>query len=137
MRMTRFALVSLLLAAAPISASLPASAQMSSQEATMATTAIISAGQRAAVVARIEKVPAVGAVRLQRHAMRVNEEEDGADYANFAAAAARHHAGIAKLRAALARNPVTAQALARRNIDIGDVVGVMVSSNGSLRLYMF
>lgn len=136
MRMTRLALAALLLAATPITASLPAAAQMSSQEATMATIAIISAEKRAAAVAHIKKVPAVGAIRLRHQAMRLNEEEDGADYTNFAAEASRHHAGIAKLRAALARNPATAKALARRNIDISDVVGVMVSSDGSLRLYL-
>lgn len=136
MILARYALAALLLAAAPAASSLPALAQMSSQEATMATAAIISAGQRAAAVARIDRVPSVGAVRLKRQIMRLNEEDDGADFTNFAAEAARHQSGIARLRAALARNPATAEALARHHIDIGDVVGVMVSSNGSLRLYL-
>ena len=134
--LARYGLAALLLAAAPAAFSLPALAQMSSQEATMATTAIISAGQRAAAVARIDHVPSVGAVRLKRQIMRLNEEDDGADFTNFASEASRHQAGIARLRAALARNPATAEALARHHIDIGDVVGVMVSSNGSLRLYL-
>lgn len=136
MTFTRLALAALLFTAVPAALPTAAHAQMSSQEATMATVAIMSAGQRAAAVARIDHVPAVGAVRLKRQIMRLNEEDDGADFTNFAAEASRHHAGIARLRAALARNPATAEALARHHIDIGDVVGVMVSSNGSLRLYL-
>ena len=135
MTLSRFALAAFL-ASAPLAAALPVSAQVSSQEATMVTTAIISAGERAAAIARIDHVPSVGAVRLHRHIMRLNEEDDGADFTNFAAEASRHQAGIARLRAALARNPATAEALARRHIDIGDVVGVQISSNGSLRLYL-
>lgn len=135
MPFARYALAALLFTAAPAALVTAAAAQVSSQEATMATTAIISAGQRAATVARIDRVPAVGAVRLKPQIMRLNEEDEG-DFTNFAAEASRHHAGIARLRAALARNPATARALARHHIDISDVVGVMVSSDGSLRLYL-
>ena len=48
----------------------------------------------------------------------------------------RNAAGISKLRKALAANPVTRNALAKRGIPIGIVAGVRVSSNGSLRLYV-
>lgn len=136
MTLTRLAFAALLFTVTPAALLTAAQAQVSSQEATMATTAIMSAGARASVVARIDHVPAVGAIRLKRQIMRLNEEDDGADFTNFAAEADRHQAGIARLRAALAHNPVTARALASHHIDIDDVIGVMVSSDGSLRLYL-
>ena len=47
------------------------------------------------------------------------------------------HAGVAKLRQALRSNPATREALAKRGIDPGQVAGAQISSNGSLRLYIF
>jgi hypothetical protein len=136
MTFPRLVLASFLLIASPVAATLPATAQVSPQEATMATSAIMSAGQRAAIVSRIDRVPSVGAVRLDRAMMRLGEDDEGADYVNFRVTAARHAAGIARLRAALSRNPATAAALARHNIDVARVVGVQVSSTGALRLYL-
>jgi hypothetical protein len=49
----------------------------------------------------------------------------------------RNAAGVNKLRQALRANPATRAALAKRGIDASQVAGAMISSNGSLRLYIF
>ncbi len=100
-----------------------------------AEAAIISAGSRAGAVTRLKAVPSVGLINLNiRRAPRFGS--DVPDIAEFRVSAGKNLSGIKRLRNALASNPVTRRALAIRGISIGKVVGVDISSNGSLRLYV-
>lgn len=100
-----------------------------------AEAAIISAGSRAGAVTRLKAVPSVGLINLNiRRAPRFGS--DVPDIAEFRVSAGKNLSGIKRLRNALAANPVTRRALAIRGISIGKVVGVDISSNGSLRLYL-
>jgi hypothetical protein len=100
-----------------------------------AEAAILSAGSRAAAVKRLRAVPSVGVVNLKIRTVprfRTNET----DVAEYKISAGKNFGGIQRLRNALASNPVTRRALSSRGISIGKVVGVDISSNGSLRLYV-
>lgn len=100
-----------------------------------AEAAIMSAGSRAGTVSRLKAVPSVGVINLNiRRAPRFNS--DVPDIAEFRVSASKNFSGIKRLRNALAANPVTRRALGSRGISIGRVVGVDISSNGSLRLYV-
>jgi hypothetical protein len=100
-----------------------------------AEAAILSAGSRAAAVKRLRTVPSVGVVNLNlRTVPRFRSNET--DVAEYRISAGKNFSGIKRLRAALAANPVTLRALGSRDISIGRVVGVDISSNGSLRLYV-
>jgi hypothetical protein len=100
-----------------------------------AEAAIISAGSRAGAVSRLKAVPSVGVINLNiRRAPRFSS--DVPDIAEFRVSASKNFSGIKRLRNALASNPVTRRALASRGISIGRIVGVDISSNGSLRLYV-
>jgi hypothetical protein len=100
-----------------------------------AEAAIMSAGSRAGAVSRLKAVPSVGVINLNiRRAPRFNS--DVPDVAEFRVSAGKNFSGIKRLRNALASNHVTRSALGSRGISIGRVVGVDISSNGSLRLYV-
>ncbi len=100
-----------------------------------AEAAIISAGSRAGAVSRLKAVPSVGVINLNiLRAPRFGS--DVPDIAEFRVSAGKNVSGINRLRNALASNPVTRRALGSRGISIGRVVGVDISSNGSLRLYV-
>ena len=100
-----------------------------------AEAAIMSAGSRAGAVSRLKAVPSVGVINLNiRRAPRFNS--DVTDITEFRVSASKNFSGIKRLRGALASNPVTRRALASRGISIGRIVGVDISSNGSLRLYV-
>jgi GrpB-like predicted nucleotidyltransferase (UPF0157 family) len=110
-------------------------AQVSEDDAQNAQSAIVFAGSRAARVAAIRDVPDVGVVNLNarrgfRSGDSVPEPEE------FRISAAKNAAGIRRMRAALRANPVTRRELAERGISVNAVVGVNVSSSGSLRLYV-
>ncbi|MDP1700859.1 MAG: hypothetical protein Q8L53_07875 [Aestuariivirga sp.] len=100
-----------------------------------ADTAILSAGSRAAAISRLRAVPSVGVVNLNiRTVPRFRSNET--DVAEYKVSVGKNFSGIKRLRSALASNPVTRRALGIRGISIGRVVGVDISSNGSLRLYV-
>jgi hypothetical protein len=100
-----------------------------------AEAAILSAGSRAAAISRLRAVPSVGVVNLNiRTVPRFRSNET--DVAEYKVSAGKNFSGIKRLRNALAANPVTRRALGIRGISIGRVVGVDISSNGSLRLYI-
>jgi len=100
-----------------------------------AEAAILSAGSRAAAISRLRAVPSVGVVNLNiRTVPRFRSSET--DVAEYRISAGKNFSGIKRLRNALAANPVTRRALGSRGISIGRVVGVDISSNGSLRLYV-
>ena len=101
----------------------------------MANSAIMNAGSRAAKVKAIKKVPSVGVVRLDFNSM--SPFSDLPTPAEFRIMVSNNAAGVNKLRQALRANPVTRAALAKRGIDPGQVAGAQISSNGSLRLYIF
>ena len=100
-----------------------------------AEAAILSAGSRAAAISRLRAVPSVGVVNLNiRTVPRFRSSET--DVAEYRISAGKNFSGIKRLRNALASNPATHRALGSRGISIGRVVGVDISSNGSLRLYV-
>jgi hypothetical protein len=110
-------------------------AQVSGADIQMANSAIINAGSRAAKVKAIKKVPSVGVVRLDVNSM--SPFSNLPDPAEYRIMVSKNAAGVNKLRQALRANPATRAALARRGIDASQVGGAMISSNGSLRLYIF
>lgn len=136
MNMFRAVMMSVVLAAAPVIAAPVAKAQVSQTDARMATSAIMNAGSRASRVASITKVPSVGVIRLdiRRVPSFMSDVPDPAEYRILAS---RNAKGVARLQQALRANPVTRQALARHGVSPSQVVGVQVSSKGSLRLYIF
>jgi hypothetical protein len=118
-------------------AALPqATAQVTGADIQMASSAILNAGNRAGRVKAIKKVPSVGVVRLD-FAPTGRLWSDQPDPAEYRIMVRKNQAGVNKLRQALRANPATREALARRGIDPGQVAGAQVSSNGSLRLYIF
>lgn len=129
-------LAGLLLGFTPIAGVPQATAQVSEIDYHMAMSAIINAGNRAPKVASLKRVPSVGVIRLDfRTVPRFTSGVP--DVSEFKIMARNNAGGIAKLQRALAGNPVTRDVLARRGIGIDQVAGVQVSTNGSLRLYIF
>lgn len=98
--------------------------------------AIMNAGKRAAQVPGLKKVPSVGVVRLDvpGFAVEMNGIPTPAEYRIMVQ---KNAAGVARLQKALAANPVTSAALARVRVEPWQVAGVMIGSNGALRLYIF
>lgn len=127
-------LVAAVFAIAPAS-TLPMTAHAQSADYAAGTSIIMAAGSRAAQVRALRAVPSVGVVDLNRLPLMA-WDDSGPDLLEYRNSASRNAAGIRKLRAALAGNPVTRAALEDRGISIQHVVGVRISSNGSLRLYM-
>jgi hypothetical protein len=100
-----------------------------------AEAAIMSAGSRAGAVSRLKAVPSVGVINLNIRRVPTFGSEVP-DIAEFRVSASKNFSGIKRLRNALASNPATRRALAIRGISIGRIVGVDISSKGSLRLYV-
>ena len=100
-----------------------------------AEAAMMSAGSRAAAISRLKAVPSVGVVNLNIRWVPTSRS-DVPGVAEYRISAGKNFSGIKRLRNALSAHPVTRRALASRGISIGRVVGVDVSSNGSLRLYV-
>jgi hypothetical protein len=113
-----------------------AMAQVSGADIQMASSAIINAGSRASRVKSIKKVPSVGVVRLD-FGPTVSIWSDQPDPADYRIMVSKNQAGVNKLRQALKANPATREALAKRGISPSQVAGAQISSNGSLRLYIF
>ena len=111
-------------------------AQVSGIDVQMASAAIISSGTRANRVKSITRVPNVGVVRLDAGPTMLNWP-NAMDPAEFRILARNNAAGVAKLQRELRANPVTRAALAKRGISPSQVAGAQISSNGSLRLYIF
>jgi hypothetical protein len=97
---------------------------------------MMRAGSTAGKISNIRSVPSVGVVNLRLVAKpRIYSDWDNVDA--YRVSIDRNYSGIKRLRSALKSNPVTRRALSSRGIAISRVVGVDVSSNGSLRLYLF
>ncbi len=115
-------------------ASVPALA-FDQSDAQDAESAMLSAGSRAQRVRQLRNVPSVGVVDLHirtQPRFRTNVP----DISELRIMAERNAGGIARLRRALAANPVTRDYLESHGIDIGRVVGVKISSGGPLRLFV-
>jgi hypothetical protein len=113
-----------------------ATAQVSSTDSYMAEAAIMSAGSRATAIAAVHHVPSLGVVKLDFRTVPRLRNDSVPDVSEFRILSAKNHAGIKRLRAALAANPATRRALAAHGVAIGRVVGVNVASNGSLRVFV-
>ncbi|MFN4143321.1 hypothetical protein [Aestuariivirga sp.] len=137
MRVLKALLLALFVAAPPALAPVPAAAQVTEIDAQMAVSAVNGAGNRAAKVRQIKKVPSVGVIRLDMWMSPTFSNSSIPDAADFRILAQRNASGVKRLQQALQANPVTREALAKRGISPRQVAGVQVSSNGSLRLYIF
>ena len=127
--------IAAMLAIAPLPA-LGGTFAVSSSGAYDAVPAIMSAGSRAAAVKRLKAVPSVGVINLAIRPSILRDDDGGPDYFEIRSSASKNAAGIGKLRAALAANPVTRRALETRGIAIGRIVGIRIGSNGALRVYV-
>lgn len=111
-----------------------AQAQVSGVDSLSAQTSILSAGGQARHVAQIRRVPSVGVINLSFGGPRLNDGNLPSP-AEFRVSAEKNVRGIEKLHRALAANPATRAALSQHGVNIASVVGVDISSNGSLRIY--
>lgn len=135
MKTLRALLIALAVGTAPLAGAPGALAQVSGADVQRASSAIMNAGSRASTVKAIKRVPSVGVVRLDFNSM--SPWSNLPTPAEYRIMVSKNAAGVAKLRQALRANPATRAALARRGIDPGQVAGAQISSNGSLRLYIF
>lgn len=136
MKTLRTLLIAATLATTPFVAAPVAVAQVSAIDYHMATSAIMGAGNRAAKVKAIKRVPSVGIIRLDFYSFP-RFSSDLPDPAEFRILARQNAAGVARLQKALQANPATRAALAKHHVDARQVAGAQISSNGSLRLYIF
>jgi hypothetical protein len=135
MKPFRALMIATAVALSPIAAIAPASAQVSQIDVHASISAIMDAGHRADRVKTIKKVPSVGVIRLDMGP--VISSSSIPDQSEYRIMVSRNAAGVNKLRRALAANPATRAALAKRGISPSQVAGAQISSNGSLRLYIF
>jgi hypothetical protein len=112
-----------------------AQAQLTHDSFRDAHVSIMSAGSRAANVARIRHVPSVTVVDLHWR-LTPRMRGDAPEPAELEVSAQKNAAGVRRLQAALRRNPATRAALAERGISVGHVVGVRIFSSGALIVYV-
>ena len=110
-------------------------AQVDSSNYSETASAILSAGSASAKIRSLKSVPSLGIVRVQ-FGFVPRLSNDGENTSTLLLSAERNSAGIAKLRSALAGNPVTRQTLQQHGVSINHVIGANVSTNGSLRLFV-
>jgi hypothetical protein len=100
-----------------------------------AQSAILSSGSRASQIRAIKSVPSIGVIRVANGTSpRLGLIDE--NISTLIISTERNHAGIVKLRAALAANATTKRALAANGVAINRVVGVQIGSNGSLRVFV-
>jgi hypothetical protein len=107
---------------------------------------VMRAGSAAAKVRKLKAVPSVGVVDIRnlhgsagmrwhlRNELSTPFKWQGLN--DYRLLVSRNADGVAKLRAALRANPATRKALARRGIPISRIIGLDISSNGSIRAYV-
>jgi hypothetical protein len=120
----------------PLAITPEALAQVSGSDIERANSAIMNAGSRATKIRDIKRVPSVGVIRLDFNSI-MSSSSDMPSPAQYRIMASRFAPGVAKLQQALRANPVTREVLESRGISPSQVAGVQISSNGSLRLYIF
>jgi hypothetical protein len=112
-------------------------AQVSTVDSLAAEIAILDAAARAVAVAQIDEVPSVGVINLAFgrtvSAFAKNSSPSPQDYQ---LEAEKNAYGVQRLQRALHANPATRAALRQHGVGVDEVVGVDISSNGSLRLYV-
>ena len=113
----------------------PAWAQSVGFDYNEAASAILSASSRAGNIRALGAVPSLGVIWVAHgSAPRLGFIDE--NISTLLISAQRNHSGIIKLRAALAANPATRQALTAHGVEISHVVGVQIGSNGSLRVFL-
>jgi hypothetical protein len=110
-------------------------AQVDSTNYSESASAILSAGSASVKIRNLKSVPSVGIVRVQ-FGFVPRLSNDGENTSTLLLSAERNSAGIAKLRSALAGNPVTRHALEQHGVSLGRVIGANIGSNGALRLFV-
>jgi hypothetical protein len=126
--------VTVLGVAIAVSAPSITSAQVTEADSINAQSAILSAGSRASQIRHLKEIPSVGVIDLS-YGRRLRLHGDIPDAAEFEISAQKNAGGVGRLQAALRANPVTRSTLADHGVAINRVVGVEISSNGSLRIY--
>ena len=117
--------------ALPISAS----AQSFGVDYNEAASAILSARADAAKVRSLKAVPSLGVIRVANGSTtRLSSIDE--NITTLIISSERNHANIAQLRSALMANPVTKQALLGHGVAVGQIIGIRVGSNGSLRIFV-
>ena len=111
-------------------------AQVSEIDAQPSMSAIMNAGTRADRVKSITKVPSVGVIRLDMR-MVPTLDSNVPSWPEYKIMVQQFSGGVNKLRRALMANPVTRAALAKHGVEAWQVAGAQISTNGSLRLYIF
>lgn len=122
--------------ALPVVAASQAQAQVSEVDGRMAMSAIMNAGKRADQIKTLKKVPSVGVVRLDIRLVP-SVGSDVPTWPEYKIMVQKFAGGVSKLRQALMANPVTRAVLEKSRIADWQVAGVQISSNGSLRFYIF
>jgi hypothetical protein len=119
-----------------VAAASPVSWAMDMADEIQAESAMRNAARNASRITHIRRVPSVGVVSLNIPTARWDANRNYMDASDFRIVADRHAAGIARMRRAFAANPVTRAAIIESGVDLDDVVGVIISSGGSLRLFV-
>ena len=112
-----------------------AMSQIDSSTYSEAQSAILSANRDASAVQILHNIPAVGVIIVRRGYSYILGD-GGESVATLILSAEKSHSEIAKLRAALLTNPVTRTALKVHGIVPSRVIGVRISTNGSLRIFI-
>lgn len=109
--------------------------QIDSSTYSEAQSAILSADRDASAVQILHNVPAVGVI-IVRRGYSLILGDSGESVATLILSAEKSHSAIVKLRAALVSNPVTLTALKVHGIMPSRVIGIRISTNGSLRIFI-
>jgi hypothetical protein len=112
-----------------------AEAQLTQSNYDNAISAMMSAASRAARIGRVRNVPSVTVVRLSQIVV-FRHPGDEPDLPSIQISAQKNAFGIRRLRNALAANPATRAALARKGVPLNRIVAADVFSNGALLVYL-
>jgi hypothetical protein len=112
-----------------------AESQLTQSNYDNAISAMMSAASRSARVGQMRNVPSVTVVRLKQIVV-FRHPGDEPDLPSIQISAQKNAFGIRRLRNALAANPATRAALARKGVPLNRIVGADVFSNGALLVYI-
>src|SRR5262245_273095 len=111
-----------------------ARAQLTQDNYRDAIIGMMSAGNQAQQIGNLREVSSLSIVNLRRIVV-FRHPGDEPDRASLGLSAQKNAAGIGRLRAALASNPATRNALAARGVSLGRVVAARILAGNSLRVY--
>ena len=100
-----------------------------------AISGMMSAGSRAAKVAKLRQVSSITVVRLKQIVV-FRHPGDEPELPAVKISAQKNAAGIARLRAALRSNPVTSAALAAKGISVNRILAVEIIANDTLKIFI-